>query len=153
QTSRSRSPAERSQQVGVSGSPKEEIPVLFASRLRRQFPRRFGALMISGALLAGFGSLAVAGPAGAATTSVGPINFESGYTAGNINGQNGWSKTGPYDVEVENVGDYPAASGYGFQTKALRASNFYADGAFGGQTFSPGLTQAAGEGDAAPYFT
>jgi len=127
--------------------------VLFASRLRRPFPRRFGALMISGALVAGFGSLAVASPAGAATASVGPINFESGYTAGNINGQNGWSKTGTYDDEVENVGDYPAAAGYGFQTKALRVSNFYADGAFGGQAFSPPLTQAAGEGDAAPYFT
>jgi hypothetical protein len=109
--------------------------------------------MISGALVASFAGLAWTSPASAATTSLGPINFESGYTAGNINGQNGWSKSGQYDVEVENVSDYPDASGYGFETKALRASNFYADGAFGGQTFSPGLTQVAGEGDAASYFT
>jgi hypothetical protein len=109
--------------------------------------------MLSGALVASFAGLAGTNPAGAATATVGPINFESDYTAGNINGQNGWSKTGQYDVEVENVGDYPDASGYGFETKSLRASNFYADGAFGGQTFSPGLAQAAGEGDAASYFT
>ena len=109
--------------------------------------------MLSGALVASFAGLAGTNPAGAATTTVGPIDFED-YTAGNINGQNGWSKTGLYDVEVENVGDYPDASGYGFQTKALRASNFFADGAFGGQTFSPGLAQAAGEGDdVASYFT
>jgi LPXTG-motif cell wall-anchored protein len=109
--------------------------------------------MISGALVAGFAGLAGTNPAGAATTTVGPIDFESGYTAQNINGQNGWQKTGAYDVEVENLSGYPAAAGYGFETKALRASNFYADGAFGGQTFSPGVTQAAGEGDAVSYFT
>jgi LPXTG-motif cell wall-anchored protein len=108
--------------------------------------------MISGALVASFAGLAWTSPASAATTSLGPINFESGYTAGNINGQGGWSKSGQYDDEVENLSDYPDASGYGFETKALRASNFYADGAFGGQAFSPGLTQAAGEG-AASYFT
>jgi LPXTG-motif cell wall-anchored protein len=108
--------------------------------------------MVSGSLVASFAGLALTSPAYAANASVGPIDFE-GYTVGNVNGQNGWSKTGAYDVEVENVADYPAASGYGFQTKSLRASNFFADGAFGGQAFSPGLTQAAGEGDAASYFT
>ncbi|MCA1844080.1 MAG: hypothetical protein LC792_13025, partial [Actinobacteria bacterium] len=133
--------------------------MLFASHLRRKFPRRFGALMISGALVASLAGFAWTSPANAATASVGPINFESGYTVGSIDGQNGWSKTGSYDVEVENVADYSSAAGYsnaagyGFETKALRASNVYADGAFGGQTFSPGLAQAAGEGDAASYFT
>jgi hypothetical protein len=127
--------------------------LFLSSRIPHSLPRRCGALIISGALVAGFAGLAGTSPAGAATTTVGPINFESGYTVGNINGQNGWSKTGPYDVEVENVADYSAASGYGFETKALRVSNFFADGAFGGQTFSPGVTQAAGEGDAASYFT
>ena len=35
---------------------------------------------------------------------IGPITFEPpSYTTGNINGQNGWSKTGPYDVEVASV--------------------------------------------------
>lgn len=108
--------------------------------------------MISGALVAGFAGLAGTNPAGAATTTVGPIDFED-YEVENIDGQHGWTKTGAYDVEVENLTTYPDAADYGFETKALRASNFYADGAFGGQTFSPGLTQAAGEGDAASYFT
>jgi LPXTG-motif cell wall-anchored protein len=116
-------------------------------------PRRFGALMLSGALVVGVAGLAGTNPASAATATVGPIDFED-YTVGNINGQNDWTKTGLYDVEVENLSDYPDASGYGFQTKALRASNFYADGAFGGQAYSPGVSQAAGEGDdVASYFT
>jgi len=126
--------------------------LFFSSRVHRKLPRRFGALMLSGALVASFAGLAGTSPAGAATTTVGPINFED-YNPGNVDGQNGWSKTGQYDVEVENVGDYPDAAAYGFETKSLRASNFYADGAFGGQAFSPGLTQPAGEGDAASYFT
>jgi hypothetical protein len=109
--------------------------------------------MLSGTLVASFASLAWMSPASAATATVGPVDFETDYDLGNINGQNGWSKTGQYDIEVEDVGTYPDASGYGFQTKSLRASNFFADGAFGGQAFSPGLDQAAGEGDAASYFT
>ena len=73
------------------------------------------------------------------------INFESGYALGNINAQNGWSKTGAYDVEVENVADYANASSFGFATTALRISNGFADGAFGGQAFAPQLAQPATE--------
>ena len=57
-----------------------------------------------------FGLLVLAGVGSAAADS-NTINFESGYSAGNINGQNGWSKTGSYDVEVANVADFAAASG------------------------------------------
>lgn len=66
----------------------------------------------------------------AAAESLPAINFESGYTAGNINGQNGWTKAGAYDAEVANVADFSAASGYRFGTKALRISDAITSGAF-----------------------
>jgi hypothetical protein len=91
--------------------------------------------------------LVLATASSAAADTVGPINFES-YTVGNINGQNGWMKTGAYDVAVANVADFPAAAGYGFGTKALRSSDAFTTGAFGDQTFSPGLANEAGEGGA-----
>jgi hypothetical protein len=99
------------------------------------------------------GALAVL--AGVATSaradSKGPIDFES-YTLGNIDTQQGWSKTGPYDVEVANVADFPAASTYGFGTKALRISDQFASGSFGDQTFAPALTQPAGEATPQRFF-
>ena len=54
-------------------------------------------------------------------------------------------KTGPYDVAVASVSTFPAAAGYGFGAQALRVSNAVTSGSFGDQTFSPGLSQAAGE--------
>jgi hypothetical protein len=87
-------------------------------------------------------SIGLAGSASA--DSQGPIDFES-YTTGNIDGQQGWSKTGGYDVAVANVVDFPAASEYGFGAKALRSSDSVTSGSFGDQTFSPGLTQPARE--------
>jgi hypothetical protein len=82
------------------------------------------------------------------------ITFEpdQGYVTGNINGQQGWSKTGAFDVEVESVADYPAAAGYGFGTQALRLSDAVTSGSFGDQTFTPGLEEPAGEAPAAKYF-
>ena len=77
--------------------------------------------------------LVVAGTALAASI-VGPIGFDS-YTDGNIHGQQGWSKTGAYDAEVVNT----SRLGFG---KALRISNAITSGAFGDQTFSPGVTAA-----------
>jgi len=81
----------------------------------------------------------------ATAESLPPINFESGYTTGDIDGQNGWTKTGGYDAAVANVSDFPAASGYGFGTKALRISDATTSGSFSDQTFSPGLANEAGE--------
>jgi hypothetical protein len=88
-------------------------------------------------------SIGLAGSASA--DSQGPINFESPYTVGNINGQQGWSKTGTYDVAVASVADYGNAVGFGFGDQALRLSDSVTSGSFGDQTFSPGLTQPAGE--------
>jgi len=89
-------------------------------------------------------SLAIFGTTHADTLS--NINFESpAYTTGNINGQQGWSKTGPYDAEVVNNTAY-GFSGLGSQS--LRISNAVTSGAFGDQTFSPALSQPAGEANA-----
>src|SRR5690242_19253206 len=72
-------------------------------------------------------------------------NFESPtFTTGNINGQDGWSKTGAYDVAV-------ATNSYGFSsfgTQSLRLSDSVTSGSFGDQTFSKSLTQPAGESNA-----
>jgi hypothetical protein len=96
-----------------------------------------------GAALGLLGALTLTGLATA--ESLPPINFESGYTTGDINGQNGWTKTGGYDAAVANVASFPAASGYGFGTQALRISDATTSGSFGDQTFSPGLANEAGE--------
>ena len=99
-----------------------------------------------------FGLAAVGAPLAAADT-VGPITFEPpAYTLGNINGQNGWMKTGPYDVAVAGVSTFPAAAGYGFGAQALRVSNALTSGSFGDQTFSPGLSSAAGESPGQSHF-
>ena len=99
-----------------------------------------------------FGLAALAAPLASADT-VGPITFEPPtYTLGDINGQNGWMKTGPYDVQVASVSLFPAAAGYGFGAQALRVSNAITSGSFGDQTFSPGLTSPAGESPAQTHF-
>jgi hypothetical protein len=91
------------------------------------------------------GAVSVSGLAFADTLA--PIDFES-YSTGDINAQNGWTKTGGYDVAVADVADFPAASGYGFGAKALRMSDAVTSGSFGDQTFSPGLADEAGEATA-----
>ncbi len=102
--------------------------------------------------LAAAGSAVAGGPK---ADKVGPITFEpsQGYVLGSINGQQGWMKSGAYDVAVAGVASFPAASGYGFGTQALRMSNAVASGSFGDQTFSPGLSSPAGEGSAAAHFS
>lgn len=84
--------------------------------------------------------------------SISPISFESPYVTGNINGQQGWAKTGGYDVAVDTVSSFSNASGFGFGTQALRLSNSVTSGSFGDQTFTPGLTQPAGEAETNKHF-
>jgi hypothetical protein len=89
-------------------------------------------------------SIGLVGSAGA--DSQGPITFESpAYTTGNIDTQQGWSKNGGYDVAVANVSTFSNAASFGFGEQALRSSDSVTSGSFGDQTFSPGLTQPAGE--------
>lgn len=70
------------------------------------------------------------------------ITFEAPtYSLGNINNQNGWSKTGSYDAEV-------VSNTYGYSTfgaQSLRISNATTSGSFGDQTFAPALSEPAGE--------
>ncbi len=81
------------------------------------------------------------------------IDIESpAYTVGNINGQNGWSKTGSYDVEVANTSDFSNAVSFGMGNQALRLSNAVTSGSFGDQTFTPGLTSPAGEATSSTHF-
>jgi hypothetical protein len=102
--------------------------------------------------LAAVGSAFAGGPK---ADKLGPITFEpaQGYAPGNINGQQGWMKSGAYDVAVASVATFPAASAYGFGAQALRLSNAFVSGSFGDQTFSPGLSNPAGEGSAAGHFS
>jgi len=56
------------------------------------------------------------------------VSFETPtYTVGNINGQDGWTKTGSYDVAVVN-NTYEFTS---FGTQSLRMSDEVTSGAFG----------------------
>ena len=64
-----------------------------------------------------------------------------GYTLGNIDGQDGWTKTGTYDHEVSSSFGVP-----GFGAQSLRVSNAITSGAFD-QTFAKPLVDAAGEAD------
>ncbi len=62
------------------------------------------------------------------------------FAPGNINLQGGWAKTGPYDVAISNT-NIPGT----FGTQSLRISDSVTSGSFGDQTFSPSLTNEAGE--------
>jgi hypothetical protein len=53
---------------------------------------------------------------------------------------------------VADVASFPAASGYGFGTKALRVSDSVASGNFSDQTFSTPVSSPAGEATSLPYF-
>ena len=103
-------------------------------------------LLLAG-LIVGLAAVSSIFAAVARADTVGPITFEpaAGYVLGNINGQQGWMKTGPYDVNVASVAAFPAAAKYGFGAQALRLSDAVTSGSFGDQTFSPGLLSPAGE--------
>jgi len=79
----------------------------------------------------------------------GPIACDSNssfddFTLGSVNGQGGWSATGPFDQEiVANTVGYPS-----FGCQALRLSNAVTSGSFSNQTFSDSITNEAGETDA-----
>jgi hypothetical protein len=76
-------------------------------------------------------------------------DFES-FATGPVNGQFGWSCTGPYDVDVVANNSIAPAE---FQTQSLRISNGITRGSFGDQTFSAPLLNEAGETNAEPTAT
>lgn len=97
--------------------------------------KKFIRLFVIGLFLGGF--VAYSGYVKADSTF---IDFET-YLIGNIDGQDGWSKTGPFDSEVEsNTYSLPE-----FGTKVLRISNSITSGSFGDQTFTKSLVDEAGE--------
>ena len=102
--------------------------------------RSIPILITTAALL----SLSFAGVARA--DSQGPITFEN-YGLGSVNAQFGWSSTGTYDQSVVAQGRFAA-----FGTQSLRISSAVTSGAFGDQTFSPGLSDPVGEGMTARHF-
>lgn len=94
----------------------------------------FSLSFISRAALVALVSIAL--PLSASADSF-TVDFDA-YTTGTINGQDGWSKTGSYDVEVVSS---PVIAGAG----SLRISNAVTSGSFGDQTFSKSLANEAGE--------
>ena len=69
------------------------------------------------------------------------VNFENPpYLLGTVNGQDGWSMTGPYDVAVNS-----SLGTAGFGAQSLRISNAVTSGSFGDWAFAKPLTNAAGE--------
>lgn len=96
-----------------------------------------GAVTLLGGVV--FTTVSGSGSPVAAASSL--TNFESGFTAGSPNGQEGWSSFGPYDHQiVENT--YGIAT---FGTKSLRVSNAVTSGSFGDQTFSRAIVDPGGE--------
>jgi hypothetical protein len=74
-----------------------------------------------------------------ATAGTVSVGFEAPYySVGDINGQQGWSKTGSYDAQVSSNASYDGS-------QSLRISNGITSGSFGDQTFTPQLTVPAGE--------
>src|SRR5260221_3913705 len=89
----------------------------------------------------------------AAADTIGPINFSSPYTVGNIDGQQSWSNTGLYDANIATVATFAAASAYsGYGDQALQISNAKTSGSFGDQTFAPLLATPAQQGTSLTHF-
>jgi hypothetical protein len=85
--------------------------------------------------------IAITGIAAVSAINGQTITFETPtYTLGNINGQDGWMKTGPYDMAVSASG---ATAGFGAQS--LRISNAVTSGSFGDMAFSRPIANEAGE--------
>jgi hypothetical protein len=73
------------------------------------------------------------------------ITFESPtYTIGNINGQDGWSKTGPFDHTVSS-----SLGTAGFGAQSFRVSNAITSPSFADHSYSKSLANEAGETTAA----
>ena len=104
-------------------------------------------MILLASLILGLVTFGAAFASAAKADSIGPIAFETpDYVVGDIGGQMGWTKLNPaFDVKVATVATYPAAAKYKFGVQTLRLSDAFTSGSFGDQTFSPGLTQPAGE--------
>lgn len=97
------------------------------------------------------GAVATALVAGAATAQadVYGTGFEAPvFATGSINGQNAWTKSGPFDVNVVNAASALGGAANvptGFGAQSLRITNATTSGSFGDQATSPSLIDEAGE--------
>src|SRR5262249_38459477 len=111
-------------------------------------PCRGNALLRRRSVVALTGALLVLGLGAQARADSKVITFENPpYTTGSINGQDGWSATGPYDFGVAATSDFvgsPAA----FGAQSFRISNAFTSGSFGDWAFSTSLDDEAGEATA-----
>lgn len=110
-----------------------------------EIPRRILVPLLVVASLAGVQLLAGAALASGPTTT----DFEN-FTTGSVNLQNGWtSGHGSSFCPVYDEGVVSNTYGYpSFGAQSLRISNAIACGSFNDQTFSPSLTDEAGETEA-----
>ena len=103
----------------------------------------FGRVLVLLLFIAG-----LAGATGGSGLAIGPptVDFES-FATGSVNGQDGWtSGHGSSFCPVYDEGVVSNTYGYpSFGTQSLRISNAIACGSFNDQTFSPSLTDEAGE--------
>lgn len=76
--------------------------------------------------------------------SVGSGDFE-GFAVGDVHGQQGWTNTGSYDVNIVNPSTFGVTD---MGSRALQMSNARVSGSFGDQAFSAPLADEAGESDA-----
>ncbi len=117
--------------------------------MARATAARFSVLTITGNIV--LGTLAAGIPAFTPLASALPpppscspsSTFDS-FSTGTVNGQGGWSVTGPYDQAV-------VSNTYGYSTfgcQSLRISNAVTSGSFGDQTFSPSNANESGESTA-----
>lgn len=126
-----------------------------AGRMRSLTGGTLKRILLLTGLIVGLSAVGSAFAGVSKADKVGPVTFEpkQGYALGTINGQQGWLKSGAYDASVASVAAFPAASGYGFGSQALRLSDAVTSGSFGDQTFSPGLSSPAGESTGAAHFS
>ena len=95
-------------------------------------------------LIASLCAVAIGGLTPRAHADSSTIDFETPtYTIGSINGQDGWSATGPYDFGVAATA--PFGSPAGFAAQSFRISNAVTSGSFGDWAFSKSLVDEAGE--------
>src|SRR3954471_4883054 len=90
-------------------------------------------ILLLASLIIALAALSSTFAAAAKADLVGPITFEpsQGYLPGNIDGQQGWKKTGLFDVQVASLAAYPLAPAFGFGTQALRVSDAVTSQGFG----------------------
>ena len=118
------------------GIPQRSIRVGFDRRIKMSDIKSLSikaTLLLISAVLIVFGSVIGA--------NAQTVDFESPtYTIGNINGQDGWSKTGPFDMMVSS-----SFGKTGFGSQSFRLSNAITSGSFGNMAFSKPNANEAGE--------